>query len=302
MSRRGSSGAEDRTARNVFFTMVALAVMAVLLYLTVKPLALKSSCNPVFDVACACPSDPNDVKRRNLLIVDTTDPLRAGKVSDIEELLGTFASGSKGFVEWIRDGKKPDQTSVFLLSNVAPPDMRPIAVFCTQPPAVSIAAGNTGEKIRELQLLHSAHVTSALKKLEGGKGADQSPIVEALAILTGNASAWRPGGTIILASDLVQNTAQCGFFERLQNIPPVSRLPSTCIQEIRTLRERIRPSSTYPEATVVALCEIPGKTRKDGLLAFWREIFQEPLGYDVLLTCDPQEITSRRSQLSARVK
>lgn len=302
MSRIIAKSPQDNTARNVFFSVLGFAVLSAITYFVLKPLPLNVACNPLVDVACTCPSDPNEINRRNLFVVDTTDPLRAGKIADIEELLRTSASGSKGLLDWLKDGKRPDQTSVYLLSNTAPPDMRPVAIFCTQPPEISVALGNTGRKIRELQALHSSKVTSALQKLEGGTSAEQSPIVETLAILTSNSSAWRPGGALILASDLFQNTNKCGFFERVQRIPSVDALPDACMQDVRTLQEKIRPSSTYPGSSVVALCELPGKTRKEGLIGFWREIFQEPLGYDVLLTCDAKEIADRITSLAGLSK
>jgi hypothetical protein len=141
-------------------------------------------------------------------------------------------------------------------------------------------------------------VSTALKKLEGGTSAEQSPIVETLAILANNSTAWRPGGTLILASDLYQNTNKCGFFESVQRVSSVGSLPSACLQDVRSLQEKVRPSSTYPSPSVVALCELPGKTRKEGLIGFWREIFQEPLGSDVLFTCDAREIIQRRISLT----
>jgi hypothetical protein len=298
MNKRAVKRPEDNTARNIFLSVLAFAVLAAIAYFSLKPLPLNATCDPLIDVACTCPSDPNDINRRNLFIVDTTDPLRAGKIADIEELLKTFASGSKDLIEWLRNGKKPDQTSVYLLSNVAPADMRPIAIFCSQPPEISLVLGNTGRKIRQLQELNSSKVSSALQKLEGGKSAEQSPIVETLAILTSNSTAWRPGGTLILASDLYQNTNKCGFFESVQRVSSVGSLPSACLQDVRSLQEKVRPSSTYPSPSVVALCELPGKTRKEGLIGFWREIFQEPLGSDVLFTCDAREIIQRRISLT----
>ena len=302
MKHKSRNQNQDNTARNIFFAMLFMALLCLIAYLALKPLTLNSYCNTIIDKSCTCPADPNEINRRNLLIVDTTDPLRVGKIADIEELLRTFASGPKGLIEWFQDGKKPDQTSVFLLSNVAPPDMQPVAVFCTQPPTISVFLGNKGKEIRELQAFHSAKVTSALNKFEGGVSASQSPIVETLAILTSNSSAWRAGGTLILASDLLQNTSKCGYFEQAQKIPSVDMLPAACLQDIRTLQEKIRPSTIYPGPSVVALCELPGKTRKEGLLAFWRAIFQEPLGFDVILSCDSKEIFARRKNFSESIK
>lgn len=302
MSVKKNKPLQDNTPRNVFLSVLGFAVFAAISYFALKPLPLNAACDPLVDIACTCPSDPNEINRRNLFVVDTTDPLRPGKIADIEELLRTFASGSKGLIDWLKDNKRPDQTSVYLLSNVAPADMRPIAIFCSQPPQISVALGNTGRKIRELQELHSSKVSTALKNLEGGKSAEQSPIVETLAILTSNSSAWRPGGTLIVASDLYQNTSKCGFFENVQRVSSVVNLPTACLQDVKTLQEKIRPNSTYPSTSVVALCELPGKTRKEGLIGFWREIFQEPLDSDVLFTCDAKEIAERKDSLAALSK
>lgn len=302
MNLKKNKQLQDNTPRNIFLSVLGFAVFAAISYFTLKPLPLNAACDPHVDIACTCPSDPNEINRRNLFVVDTTDPLRAGKIADIEELLRTFASGSKGLIDWLKDSKKPDQTSVYLLSNVTPADMRPIAIFCSQPPQISVTLGNTDRKIRVLQEQHSSKVSAALKKLEGGKTAQQSPIVETLAILTSNSSSWRPGGTLIVASDLYQNTSKCGYFENIQKIPSVGSLPTACLQDVRTLQEKIRPSSTYPNTSVVALCELPGKTRKEGLIGFWREIFQEPLDSDVLFTCDAKVIAERQVILATFLK
>jgi len=302
MSMKNNNPKQDNTARNIFFSILSLAIFAAVSYFILKPLPLNAACDPLVDMACTCPSDPNQINRRNLFIVDTTDPLRQGKVDDIEELLKTFASGSKGLSDWLKDNKKPDQTSVYLLSNIAPADMRPIAIFCTQPPELLTALGTKGRDFRKIQKLQTSKVSTALQKLVGGKSAEQSPIVETLAIVTNNSSAWRPGSTLILASDLYQNTNKCGFFENAQRVPSVGSLPAACLQDVRNLQEKIRPNSTYSNTSVVALCELPGKTRKEGLISFWREIFQEPLGSDVLFTCDTNEINQRKAQVIAFTK
>jgi len=268
--------------------------------LTMQPLSTHDKCDPTTNIRCSCPADPEAVKHKNILLVDTTDPLRIGKISDIEQLLTSFASKQKDLVQWLQDGKKADQTSVFLLSNVAPPDMKPIAVFCTQPPKWSTLISGTGADIRNSQETQTRTVKAAMEKLETGQSSGESPIIEALAILTSNATAWRPGGTMIVASDFLQNTSNCGYFERMSSIPAVSDLPRQCSNDVSRLRENILNTGTYVDPTIVAFCEIPGKPRKEGLQAFWLEVFQKPLGYDVLRSCDPIEISNRRLQLSSR--
>ena len=301
-NNRSTNKPQDNVAQRTFFTVFGMAVLLFIAYLVLRPLPLDEVCDARIDMTCTCPSDPNYIKHRNLLIVDTTDPLRAGKVADIQELLSNFAAGSKRLFDWLSDDKRPDQTSVYLLSSTAPADMQPIAIFCSQAPDVSVVLGSTKAKIRETQDMYQTKVANALQALEGGVSADQSPIVETLAILTSNSSAWRPGGTLILVSDLLQNTQKCGFFERVPRVPPVGSLPAECVQDVRILQEKIRPTATYPGGSVIALCELPGKSRKEGLIAFWRDIFQESLGYDVVLTCDTAEIASRKSQLASLLK
>lgn len=302
MNRRQTEDQKPTTARNVF---VLTAVTATLMFsgvLLLQPPSTIERCDSTTNIRCSCPADPDAIKHKNILLVDTTDPLRAGKVSDIEQLLTTFTFRQKDLVEWLQDGKRADQTSVFLLSNVAPPDMKPVAIFCTQPPRWSTLISGTGQAIKDSQLIQTNTVKTAMKKLESGQSFGESPIIEALAILTSNATAWRPGGTMIIASDFLQNTPNCGYFERMSSIPAVSALPRECSTDVRRIAENILNTSTYRDPTVVAFCEIPGKPKKDGLQAFWLEVFQEPLSYDVTRSCDPQEIINRRLQLKAQLK
>ena len=36
----------------------------------------------------------------------------------------------------------------------------------------------------------------------------------------------------------------------------------------------------------------------EGLVSFWRELFQSQLGYDVKITCDPNQIQDRHNFLN----
>jgi len=297
LNQRRAPKRRSSTAKNVFVITAAIATLMFLGVLILQPPATLGECDPATNMRCSCPTDPDAVKHKNILLVDTTDPLRAGKVSDVEQLLKTFSSRQKDLIEWLQDGKRVDETSVFLLTNVAPPDMKPVAIVCTQPPRLSTLISGTGKEIRESQARQTNTVRAAMERLESGQSSGESPLLEALAILTSNATAWRPGGTIIIASDFLQNTSSCGYFERMTSIPPVSSLSSQCQGDVRKIGENIRKTTTYTDSTVVAFCEMPGKPRKTGLQAFWLEVFQEPLGYDVIRTCDSQEILNRRLNL-----
>lgn len=287
--------------RKAFWAFSAAALIIVAGLASIRPPAF-TDCKTIDNTRCGCPGSPDAIKRRNVIVVDTTDALRKGKYADIELLISSFAGGGKPFADWIADGKKADVTSIFLLGTEAPPDMQPIATFCSMPPAAAMLASDfNAYQMRRLEEAQKAEVKAAVEKAVSATGAIRSPIIEALSVIAGNASHWSPGGNLILVSDLLQNTAECGLFESAGKVPPFAAIPRTCRPFVVNLQERLRPTTTYREPSVVALCTLPGKQPKEGLLAFWREIFQHALGYDVVLSCDPLEIDSRRSSLASRV-
>ena len=283
----------------VFWRLVIGTIIIGIAFFAITPPAF-NDCKTIDSTLCACPKNPEDIKTRSLIIVDTTDKLRDGKQPDIDLLISTFSGGRKSLVDWILDGKRADQTSIFLLGSVAPPDMKPVATFCSLPPSVAMLASDlNGQQIRLLEEKTITTIKDSIIEAFKTSAALQSPIIEALAVATGNASHWTPGGNLILVSDLLQNTNECGFFDGSGAVPPFKAISHKCRSHVENLHERLRSTTIYPDVSVVALCTLPGKPYKSGLLSFWRELFQEGLSYDVAMTCDPQEIKSRRKTLSS---
>lgn len=296
---KSNSGIGERA----FQASLLVAALVLVVFVALKPPPFKE-CVTINSASCACPKSFEDIKRRSLILIDTTDPLRKGKYADIELLISSFAGGRKPFWDWIADGKGADLTSVFLLGAEAPPDMKPIATFCSVPPSVAMLASDfKGHQLRQLEEKEKIELRQIVEKaVSATDGASQSPIIEALSAVTGNASNWTPGGNLILVSDLIQNTAECGQWESpsIAAIPKFSSIPKACRPFVENLQEKLRPTKSYPEPSVVALCTLPGKRHKEGLLTFWKALFQEALNYDVLLSCDPQEVNERRRGLSTR--
>lgn len=284
-----------------FWVLLGVFGLGFILFLVMRPPPF-NECQKINSTLCACPKESADVKTRNLIVIDTTDPLRRGKYADIELLISTFSGRTKSFFDWVADGKRADKTSIFLLGSDAPPDMQPIGTFCTLPPAVAMIASDfKGYELRQIESAQKSEIKHSIEMAVASPQATRSPIIEALSIVTGNASHWTPGGDLILVSDLLQNTNDCGLFESGNRIPRFGSISKACRSYVDNLQEHLRPTKSYPGATVVALCMLPGKAPKDGLIAFWRELIQQGLSYDAVLTCDPQEIRNRREIIAQRV-
>ena len=120
-------------------------------------------------------------------------------------------------------------------------------------------------------------------------------------MLTANATAWTPGGDLILISDMLQNSAACGWFDGQNQIPKHSNLLQTCNVYKDKFKVNTQATSLYKGNTNVAICHLPpidGKQPKPGLMAFWHDFFQDVFEYDFISTCDPDEIRKRKLSLA----
>lgn len=162
--------------------------------------------------------------------------------------------------------------------------------------------GFKGREIQELVRSTTERAQNAITKVKNSSTANQSAIVETLATIVKSSSHWTPGSTLILASDLLENTNECGWFEKTSTIPSSKSVPGVCQSMIRQFQEGLRPNQTYKGASVVVFCTLPGKETKPGLHAFWSGIAQGALDADALYTCDPGVIKDRRSFLNERTK
>ena len=249
---------------------------------------------------CGCPINKDAISKRNIIIVDTTDYIASGKFPDIENLIESYALKPEPFDEWIKNGKKVEMTSVYLLSDKIPSAMLPIGKFCKPPPEIALMASTSNDIMKKMQAGIKSELNEALKPLRNLTEAKESPIIETLAIVTSNATSWTPGGDFILISDMLQNSSKCGWFEGGNQIPKFSNISSECKIFIDKFRVNTQPTKVYSGKTNVAVCQLPpidGKNLKPGLMAFWRDFFQDVLKYDFVETCNPNEINERKASL-----
>lgn len=249
---------------------------------------------------CGCPTDKDSISKRNIIIVDTTDYIVPGKFPDIENLIESYALKADPFFKWIGNGKKVEMTSVYLLSDKIPGDMLPIGKFCKPPPDIALMASTSNAKMKTMQEGIKIELNAALKPLHNLAQAKGSPIIETLGVVTSNATSWTPGGDLILVSDMLQNTATCGWFDGQNQIPKYSNVPSSCKIYIDKFQANTQATKLYSGKTNVAVCQLPpidGKQPKPGLMAFWHDFFQDALSYDFIATCNPNEINDRKTSL-----
>jgi hypothetical protein len=280
---------QSEHGKALFFSAVFFVLVGVVSYLYLKP--------PQINAADGCPVDAEFIHHRNVMVVDTTSLMPKAKQADIERIIREFANLSKPIGQWLTEGKKADQTSIFLLSDTSPLDMKPIAKFCTQPPGFLVLSSSTASDVRKYIKAANKQISEALELLINGSNSSQSPIIETLTIITSSSSYWSPGSTLVLASDLMQNTTKCGYFDKMSSVGNYSTLPAACLQSVEQLKENLRSTSTYPEPTNVAICELPLLPTRTGKLQFWHSIFQDALGFDAPNTCDPTTILERSKEI-----
>ena len=267
-------------------------------FLSLKPPEF-DDCSKLDSAECLCPKDRSNISRKNIILVDTTDPVRGGKFDDVEQLIKVFAQESKSLFAWVADGKRVDQTSIYLLADKAPADMRPIASFCSLPPDIALFASDlTAKQIRILENKATEKLKVAFADLTKSTTAVSSPIIEALSLITSNATFWNPGSNLILISDMIQNSPECGWFENLPAAPLFKSIPNSCKRRVDQFIENILPNKVHKSKTSISICSLPRSTIKPGLNDFWHDLIQDGLKYDFISTCDPLQIKSRYSDLN----
>jgi len=267
-------------------------------FLSLKPPEF-DDCSKLDSSECLCPKDRSNISRKNIILIDTTDPVRGGKFDDVEQLIKVFAQESKPLFAWVVDGKKVDQTSIYLLADKAPADMRPIASFCTLPPDIALFASDlTAKQIRSLENKATEKLKIAYTELNKSALAASSPIIEALSLITSNATYWNSGSNLILVSDMIQNSSECGWFENLPAAPPFKLIPSSCKRRVDQFIENILPNKVHQFKTSISICSLPRNSIKPGLNEFWRDLIQDGLKHDYISTCDPLQIKSRYREIN----
>jgi len=289
---------QSKNGKKILAGTVSAVVAFALIFIVLSPPDV-IPCNKGSLADCGCPSSKSDISSKNLLLIDVTDPIRATKVGDLKSLVAEGIAGEEAFWEWLMNGKRVSKTSLYLITNQPPADTKPLAVFCSAPPKISQFFSNSSFKdIRIAQSESTRKVEDTLLKLTQNGTSARSPIIESLATYTSNASAWSKNGTLTLASDLLENSDECGFFEHKTSIPEFSKTTFAvgCQSKLETMTANL---GDYP---TIALCKLPGKGDKPGLTEFWRGLFQGTTQLDVVMTCDWNEIKRRQRDVLALKK
>ena len=282
----------------LFFFMLGILAFLVICGISLSPPDFKSCKLGEMSAECACPADQRYIGKRNIIFVDVTDNMAKGKIQDINRIISETAFREMGLSQWIASGKKVEKTSVYLLADKKPVNMEPIASYCSLPPSVTWLVSEFSENQKN-KIIGGAlsEVSDAINQINQQNSVTYSHIVEGLAVATSNSSTWTSGGKLILVSDLYENSQTCGDFYG-QPIPPFKSVNGQCKRWVEILGQNLTKNSGKNGNSTVAICQILSQKPKDGLIAFWKDLFQSELQYDVLLSCDPQEIDDRSKSLN----
>lgn len=292
---RLSEGGSSTGKKVLIGSILAVIVVAVLTLLLGQPKAVRCSGEDKDPVNCGCPVSPSHLKARNLLVIDVTDPIPPTKFEDIKRIVNEFSTKPEDLFPWVFNGKMVTQTSVYLLTDKPPSIMEPAAVFCSQAPSLSFTVFGDSSRlaVEKAQRALVAKTERALDQLKRLSGASQSPIVETLATLTSNSSAWSPNGSLTLISDLHENSNMCGY---LEHQPSVDKFPRGLGKQCMATIEQLGTNLTNIRVGLpsVAICELPGKPLKPGLKQFWRDMFQSLTRYEPRFSCAPEELLDQK--------
>ncbi len=293
-----SSRNDKKHGKTIFFLMLFIFLVFGFSSILLIPPDLHECKSTKTNPKCACPAEEKYIGKRNIIFVDVTDPLATGKIKDLERIIEEVSFNETGLISWIRNGKKVEKTSIYMLSDKKPVEMEPIASYCSLPPSVTWLFSEFSER-QERQIKDGAKstITDAIKTIISKSSVTYSHIVEGLAIATSSASNWTSGSKLVLISDLYENSPTCGYFES-QAIPSFNNISAECKKWVEILGENISKRKSTSGKSTVAICQILSKKQQTGLIAFWRELFQSKLNYDILLTCDPEEIENRSRSLN----
>jgi len=289
---------EKKHGKTLFFLMVFVLIILGISSLLLVPPDFQECKTGESNPKCACPAEEKYIGKRNIVFVDVTDPLASGKVKDVERIIEEVSFNETGLTNWIKNGKKVEKTSVYMLSDKKPVEMEPIATYCSLPPSITWLFSKFSER-QERQIKDGAKstISESIKTIISKTSVSFSHIVEGLAIATSSASNWNSGSKLILISDLYENSPTCGYFDS-QTIPSFTAVSSECKKWVDILGENITKRKSSNDRTTVAICQILSKKQQNGLISFWRDLFQSKLNYDILLSCDPEEIEKRAKSLN----
>lgn len=283
----------------LFYLALAFLVFVVLVSILLRPPKF-ADCSKELDANCVCPAEEKYIGRRNIIFVDATDEIVKGKIEDVYRLIRETAFSEVGLFEWLKNDRRVDKTAIYILADKKPVDMTPVATYCSLPPDMTwLLTDLSAKKEEKIKKVAIDDIKNAINKIENEKSSTKSYIVEGLAIATSNSSHWTAGSKLILASDLYENSPSCGYFET-EKISSYASAKQDCKRWVEILGEnltRVSGNSVNKQSSV-SICQFLSKKQSEGLVSFWRELFQSQLGYDVKMTCDPQQIQDRHNFLN----
>ncbi|MDK2768328.1 MAG: hypothetical protein KYX69_11490 [Sphingomonas sp.] len=172
-----------------------------------------------------CPTTPDSI---TVLLVDVTDPMNMAQRQDFENQLTRLKNSIPRYGKLVV--AKVDATGDRLLS--------PVITRCNPGTAedVSSATGNPGAVQKQWDEQFDAPLKQAFAQLQRASGADRSPILESIQSVA-LTELQRPGlekmpKRLVVASDLLQNTADVSFYRDLP--APRSFVESPLFRRMRT--------------------------------------------------------------------
>ena len=280
-----TQGGSQQYGKRVFaYALVALAFFVLVIFVLEPPPLTSCDKNPT--QPCGCPTDSAFIEKKNVVLIDATDPMY-GKISDVKELINGLVAHKSGLIEWIKSGKRVSQTSIFILNRTLPAEMTPVGRYCQLPPTIALMTAMSSTDEEALKSAINEKIAGAANSIPDLNSAPESQIVKALATTTNSATYWTPGSNLILVSDLYENSATCGFFETAP-IPSFSRINDHCTSWVERLKGNIASAKSN-----VSICTIFTKNPKEGLVRFWNDLFLYSAGRSPLYSCSPAEILSR---------
>lgn len=221
--RRGSAAAQRASSENRKATMKIALVMAVVLLVGGIYFWAASSRRTLDDQLC--PTTPDSI---TVLLVDVTDPMNMAQRQDFENQLTKLKNSIPRYGKLVV--AKVDATADRLLA--------PVITRCNPGTAddVSSATGDPASVQKQWDEGFDVPLTAAFTRLGGATGANQSPILESIQSVA-LTELQKPGQEtlpkrLIVASDLLQNTADVSFYRGLPE--PKSFTDGAVFRRIRT--------------------------------------------------------------------
>jgi hypothetical protein len=213
---------EEAQTRSAYAKIAGVAVaFAVLIGIYVTTIANR----PTLDADTQCPASPESM---TVLLVDVTDPLnvpqRQDFINQLERLRSTIPQYGK--------------LAIFKVDPLSDQLLKPVIERCNPGTAddVSEYTGNKEAASKRWEKGFMAPLDEAFTQIMGASDAPQSPVLESIqsVALTQMKKQAADGKKrkLIIASDLLQNTARMSFYSGLPT--PESALASDAFRMLRT--------------------------------------------------------------------